>query len=126
MLQAIQNGSGGDIAENDIEALIAAQQQCPDCENLVLIADNNAPVKDISLLSKVNKPVKVILCGSQYYLNPDYLKIARETGGSVHTMEADITRLAFLKEGEIFEFNGIRYRISKGSFVNISIPKSNS
>jgi hypothetical protein len=119
----VKNGDGGDIAENDMEALLSGQNLCNDCSNFILIADNNAPVKDISLLYKMNKPVKVILCGVYNFINVDYLNIARKTGGSIHTIEKDITHLALMKEGEIFEFGGRQYKIKGGSFVDITVTK---
>ncbi len=120
----VKNGNGGDTPENDIEALLFGQDFCNNCSNFILIADNNAPVKDLALLHKMSKPVKVILCGVSIFINTDYLNIARKTGGSIHTIEADITHLALMKEGEIFEFKGRQYKIKGGSFVDITVIKT--
>ncbi len=121
----VKNGNGGDAPENDIEALLFGQNYCNNCSNFILIADNNAPVKDIMLLHKINKPIKVILCGVSSFINTNYLNIARKTGGSIHTIETDITHLALMKEGEIFEFNGREYKIKGGSFFDITVTKTN-
>ena len=122
--KAVNAGQGGDIAENDIEGLLDGQNNAFDCENYVLIADNNAPVKDLALLNKITKPIKVVLCGTGTNIRVDYLNIARKTGGSVHTIEDDITNLALMKEGEIFEFKGRQYEIKGGSFFDITVNKT--
>ncbi len=110
-------GCGGDGPENNVEALLKAIGLCPDCNELIMIADNWAPVKDISLLAKVKKPVRVILCGTSFGINVQYLNLARATGGSVHTMEKDLTELIKLKENEEVVLNKQRFRIEKGVFV---------
>ena len=122
--KAVNAGHGGDNAENDIEGLIDGQNNAVDCENYVLIADNNAPVKDISLLKNITKPIKVVVCGIKTNIRVDYLNIARKTGGSVHTIEDDITNLALMKEGEIFEFKGRQYKIKGGNFFDITVNKT--
>ncbi len=114
----MMKGGGGDAPENNIEALIKGIELSATADNYVLIADNWAPVKDISLLNKITKPVKVIICGSNGYIHPDYLNIAYKTGGSVHTMEEDITELMKLREGDIFTFKGVKYKIVDGKFVS--------
>jgi hypothetical protein len=119
----VKNGNGGDGPENDIEALMAGEKLCKDCENFILIADNYAPVKDIQLLSKLNRPVKIILCGVHGFINTDYLNIARKTRGSIHTIEKDIINLALMKEGEIFEFGEKKYQLKGGNFIDITIIK---
>jgi len=116
----MRNGSGGDAPENDIEALRKAIELCSDCKNIVLIADNWAPIKDISLLSQIKKPIKIILCGADFGINTDYLNLARATGGSVHTMESDLTELMKLNEGQEITVRGQTFKIEKGKFVRIS------
>jgi len=110
-------GFGGDGPENDVEALLKGMDKCPECDNIILIADNWAPIKDRSLLEKLNKPIKVILCGTDAGINPQYLTLARKTGGSVHLMEKDLTNLMELNEGEKITIRGQQFRIRKGEFV---------
>lgn len=50
-------------AENDLEALLEAKKYMDDNWELILIADNYSPVRDIELLEKLDIPVHVILCG---------------------------------------------------------------
>uniref|UniRef100_UPI00404B426F hypothetical protein n=1 Tax=Gelidibacter sp. TaxID=2018083 RepID=UPI00404B426F len=116
----MRNGYGGDGPENDIESLIKAIDLCPTCTNIVLIADNWAPIKDISLLPQIKKPIKIVLCGADYGINTEYLDLARATGGSVHTMESDLTELMKLNEGQEIIIRGQTFKIEKGKFVRIS------
>jgi hypothetical protein len=116
ILEAMKNGSGGDAPENNIEALLAAEKECISCDSVVMIADNWAPVKDISLLAAVKHPVKIILCGVYGPVNPDYLTLARKTGGSLHLIERDIYELSLMKEGDSIDIGGTRYKIVDGTF----------
>ncbi|QMW02950.1 hypothetical protein [Spirosoma foliorum] len=84
-----------DDAENDIEALLKAQQAFPDAKHLILIADNMSAVKDMALLANVRKPVHVVLCGTTgsdttLAFQPNYYTIASQTRGSLHTLEDDL------------------------------------
>jgi hypothetical protein len=92
----MENGYGGDDPENDIEAILSGLEKCPTCEDIVIIADNSANMRDVELMVKVTKPVKVIVCGSLGTLNTQYLDLARATGGSIHTIEKDIEGLVKL------------------------------
>jgi hypothetical protein len=91
MQTAMRNGNGGDDPENDIEALIFGIQQCPTCLHVIHIADNSATPRDMSLISKVTKPVRVIPCGlNGSKVNANLTSIAYNTSGSVHTLTEDI------------------------------------
>lgn len=116
--ETMRNGGGGDVPENNLEAVLYAIEQCGDCE-IVMIADNLASPRDFRLVSKVKRPVKVIVCGAQTGLNPDYLDIARATGGSVHLMEEDITSLSAVKEGETIVIGKQKFRLERGRFMAV-------
>ncbi|MCS6904279.1 MAG: hypothetical protein RML72_10085 [Bacteroidia bacterium] len=91
MEKAMQNGCGDEIPENNIETLLAATKKYPDFENILHIADNNAPVVDMALLDSLKHPIHVILCGKKNApFQVDYLKIAAHTGGSVTTIESEL------------------------------------
>jgi hypothetical protein len=95
MIQAARNTVHNHISqENDMEALLYAQIAFPQAKHLILVADNSSAVKDMMLLEKISKPVHVILCGSPgdstQALQPEYLEIARRTGGTLHTLEDDL------------------------------------
>lgn len=110
-------GGGGDAPENNVEALLRGIKANPNCKDIIMIADNWAPIKDIQLAEKITKPVKIILCGVWTGINTDYLNLARITGGSIHTIEEDLTDLALLNEGESIELFGVSYTISEGKFI---------
>ena len=76
-------GGGGDMPENDIEAILKGMEEYPDHGEIILIADNNACVRDIELANLIEKPVRIILCGYNKVngVNPDYLNLADITGG---------------------------------------------
>ncbi len=121
-IKTMSAGNGGDGPENDIEALIAAARQNPNAKEFVLIADNLAPVKDLVLLGELKIPVRVVLCGTAYRINSQYLSIARATGGSVHTMEEDLHDLFKLSNGKTFTFQKKLYKIVDDSIVEVT-PK---
>ncbi len=112
-------GSGGDCPENNMEALIKGHKMAAPYKELVMIVDNQAPVKDIALLKNFNRPVHIILCGYDNYVAEDYLLIAWKTKGSLHTIEQDITSIASMSEGDEVIVKGIRYKIMGGAFIRI-------
>jgi len=108
----MSKGDGGDGPENNIEALIYAQEKFPD-KNLIMIADNNALVKDISLLEKVTKPVHIILCGAHRGVMANYITIANKTGGRLSTIEKTYDNLKNLKEGDKITIGGQTFLMTK-------------
>jgi hypothetical protein len=89
-------GDGGDIPENDFEALLHAQKKYPTAKSLVLIADNYSSVRDSVLMDSINIPVQVVLArliirDRQFPINQNYVKIALKTGGSIHSYFGDYT-----------------------------------
>ncbi len=116
----ISSGGGGDKEENDVEAIIFGIKKYPTKKNIILIADNTADMRDYSLIEKVNRPVKIILCGAGKKVNTQYLDLARKTKGSIHTIEEDITDLMKLKEGQTIKIEGTVFKIENGKFVEVS------
>ena len=111
---------GNDLEENDLEAVLSACKNSPNAKGIVLIADNNAPPRDMALLNKIKKPVHVILCGSvDGTIELAYLQIAKKTGGSIHTMEESLTELAKLKDGQSIQFGDKSYKIVQGNVVEV-------
>ena len=115
----MMKGGGGDGPENDVEALLEATTSYPNFDELILIADNNSCVRDMEMLYKLKIPVRVVLCGYSEYsgANPQYLEIAKKTGGSLHTAEEDIYDLMQRKEllndsvqTELYDFSVITVR----------------
>lgn len=102
----MSKGGGGDAPENDIEAILKAIEGAPNGE-VILIADNNACVRDISLADQISKPVRVILCGYNPNdgVNPDYVYLASITGGGIYTIEEDLEQLnASLGENGVLNY----------------------
>jgi hypothetical protein len=119
MREVMLSGYGGDEPENDLEALLYAIQKTPDFEQLVLIADNKSAVRDMALLPQIKVPVRIILCGTKKDggVHPDYLEIARATGGSIHTIEEDIALLSeAASKGEPIEVMGKYYFWQDGAW----------
>ena len=115
------NGGGGDCPENNVEALIEAEKEYPESNFHVLVADNWALIKDISLANKLNKPVRIVLCGvSDGIINTQYLDLARLTKGSVHLIETDLFNLATLHEGETIVIGKREFKLSNGYFLDVT------
>lgn len=125
MKKVQKNGTGGDTPENDIEALLKAISRTKNFKEVILIADNKSAVKDISLLKKLDVPVRIIVCGLRkgQAIHHDYLQIASATNGSIHTIEEDVYDLSKLKEGERVTIQNIEYQRVRGRIVKAK-PKS--
>lgn len=116
MNQVRSGGNGGDGPENDVEALLTATSAFDDFEELVLIADNRSDVRDLSLAGQLGRPVRVVLCGvdDEHPIHEDYLNLAYQTDGSVHTIESDLTQLRELKEGPPVVIENAYYILRNG------------
>ena len=117
MFKVMDAGDGGDIAENNIEALLKMQDTCSTCTSLVMVADNYATPRDLSLLTKVKLPVHVIVCTNSSVLNEAYLTIAYQTKGSVHFNAQDISNIHNFEEGATVQVLKETYVLSNGKFV---------
>ncbi|NQY10073.1 MAG: hypothetical protein HRT71_11260 [Flavobacteriales bacterium] len=118
--KAMLAGSGGDGPENNLEAIIAGLEDCDDCEDIVMIADALAPVKDIELLKQIKRPIKVVLCGSAYGIHISYFELAKATGGSLHTMENDLIDLMDVNQGEEIVLGGQKYIVVGGYLIKVT------
>lgn len=114
---AMRAGYGGGSPENDIEALLFATKYLKPGSEMVLIADNNSDMYDISLLSQLRVPVHVILCGASYGPNEQYLLLAYRTGGSVHSIKEDLFDLRTKIVQNKLSFSGAQYRFDGSQFV---------
>ena len=119
LLKTMEKGGGGDAPENNCEAVIKSLQEMNDAEEVIMIADNWANVKDLALAEKIKKPVRIILCGAESgFINVDYLELARKTKGSIHIMNEDLENLIKLSEGQVFSFGKKLFRISGGKIIS--------
>ncbi|MEL6674114.1 MAG: hypothetical protein AAFR61_18055 [Bacteroidota bacterium] len=118
MREVMARGQGGDTPENDVEAILFGMQRSRDFEHIILIADNFSPVRDISLARRIGKPVHIILCGLDFdqSIEADYLTLAYQTGGSIHTLEDDIGNLSRVLEGKTIRIHGTTYLLRNGRF----------
>jgi hypothetical protein len=117
--KCMRNGSGGgEGLENDIEAIIDGIKQYPEANEVILVADNMESMRDYKYIDRIKKPVRIIICGTSKRINVQYLDIARQTKGSVHTSVSDITSLNY-KEGEYFFIDEREYLYQKGKFHSI-------
>jgi len=112
----IKKGQGGDAPENVIESIIYGLNKSGKVDDVILIADNWAKVRDIKMLPRVKVPVRVVLCGvvEGMEITEDYLNIAYKTNGSIHTIEQDITTLMKQSANKKFNINGVDYIIKNG------------
>lgn len=110
----MQKGGGGDFAENNCEAIIKAIEMFADYEDIILVADSWAPVRDIALVDKIKKPVRVLVCGNELGPHPDYVTIAMQTKGSLHFADDDVMYFEELKVGKIQNIHGTNYIIKNG------------
>ena len=116
---SMQKGGGGDGPENNIEAVLKGLEMNPECKEVIMIADNWATPRDLSLLKKVRVPIRLVLCGAQSGINTAYLDMIRSNKGSIHTMEQDLYDLTSISERQEIELDGIKYRFSNGSFTMV-------
>lgn len=81
LIKSMSKGGGGDLHENDMEAVIEARKHFGK-GNYILVADNNAYPRDLALVHNIKFPVDLLICNAQetmYY----YLDIVKQTGGKV-------------------------------------------
>ncbi len=121
MFKAIAEGSH---VENNIEALFYASRKFDliKKDGIIMIADNWESPCDMKLLGQFKQlgvPVHVIVCGVSKRFNMHYLEIAKETGGSVHTVEADLNQLTTLAEGKVLKFGKLKFKVINNRLVQI-------
>jgi hypothetical protein len=118
-----KSGFGGDIQENNIEAALEAIKKNPKTKEIIMVVDNWAPMRDYALMSQIKIPVHVIICGKpkDAHINTEYLDLAWHTKGSIHTIEEDIQNLSSLAEGKTIVIEKVKYKISGGRFIKLSI-----
>ena len=115
-------GGGGDSPENNVEAILKAMDEYPKFSEIVMIADNNACVRDIQLADRIKIPVRIVLCGydEKKGVNPHYVYLAKITGGGVYTIEEDLENIDVeLKEGDLANFKDKRFKLIKGGCSDI-------
>lgn len=121
---ALEAMNKGQHYENNLEAVCAAIKKHPeDKQKVLMIADNWEDPCDMQLLSYLKEqkiPIRIIVCGVNASFNTNYLDIARQTGGSVHTMEEDLVNLASMKDGATFKIGDMKFKLSNGKYYQIT------
>jgi hypothetical protein len=118
LIKCMENGDGGDIPENNIEAILTTLKRWPDIDSILLIADARAPIKDLALLKYVTKPVTILLCGNVNGNIPfDYYTLAKNTGGSILQTDDELTKLKTAKLGDILEVGDRDYKVTERGLV---------
>lgn len=115
--KCMRKGSGGgENLENDIEAILLGVEEYNKIDEIILVADNRESMRDYKFIEKVKKPVHVILCGSEHRVNIQYLDLARQTKGTVHTSKNDIIALDKFSNGERFFIDEFEYLYENEQF----------
>ena len=117
---AMMNGNGGDGPENNVEALLRADAKSDTSTNYVMIVDNWCTPRDMALADKVKKPVKIIVCGGTAGINVEYINLALTTGGSIHTIEEDITELSKINVGGTITIGKQIFELTASGFILLS------
>jgi len=113
MKQTMQNGGGGDCPENNIEATLYGIEKYANCSEVIMVADNWATPRDLSLVSQLKVPIHIILCGADYGINIEYIQLAIDSGGSIHTIDQDLNTRD-ITPGVAFELGNAFYTIVNG------------
>lgn len=119
LVKAMSAGTGGDLPENDLEAISEALKRWPDTDTVLLVADNQAAIKDISLLKNIHKPVSVLVCGAGSFIHGDYIKLTTATGGKLFALEQEVKNLKGIKTGTRIQIGTATYEFQKGSLIRI-------
>ncbi len=117
LMEAMRNGNGGDIVENDFEAVLAAQNHQSNADALLLIVDNFSDVRDENLLSQIRMKTHVLVAGDVTTVRECYLNLAKATGGNVFVNGRRINLENVRKGGRItiaestYTFNGASFKL---------------
>ena len=86
----MRNGGGGDLPENNFEALMTGFNNIQPTGEIIMVADNYSFPRDEAMLARFSGKLKIILCHTEKGINTDYLNLARKHGFSLHTFGSDI------------------------------------
>jgi hypothetical protein len=113
LMKSLKNKESNDIEENNIDALLKGVEKSKDFSELIMIADNRSCMKDYCKADSIKVPVKIILCGSQLGINPQYVNLAYKTGGSIHTLESDTKDIGeWAKAGKSLVIDGFKFKFN--------------
>lgn len=81
LIEAMRNGNGGDVPENDLEAILHARGLFGTA-NYILVADNLSIPRDFGLINKVKFPVNILICNGVEAIE-EYVDLAEGTRGRI-------------------------------------------
>ena len=106
--ETMRKGSGGERPESDIEALLHTQGKDTICDVILLIGDNYSEVRDVELLPTLNKRVNVLICSVKGSIRPEYLLIAKNTGGYL-LYNGERINIQSVRAGQILSVGSYQY-----------------
>ncbi|OJJ23316.1 hypothetical protein BKI52_02860 [marine bacterium AO1-C] len=99
------------IVYGDMLSILEGIKQKPKAKSVILLtARNHISKKEQKLFNKIKIPVRIILVNVQR-IHPGYLALAKATGGSIHTIKADISQFSKLVPGQVKVINGVKYKL---------------
>jgi len=99
------------IIQGDLLSIFQGLKQNPKAKEVVLLtARNHISLQEKKLFNKIKIPVRIVLVNVQQ-IHPGYLAMAKATGGSIHTIKADISQFSKLVPGQIRIINGVKYKL---------------
>lgn len=106
------------IVNGDLLSIVQGLRQNPGAKDVVLVtARNYISNAEKVLFGNIKVPVKIILVNVRS-IHPGYLALAKATGGSIHTLKADITQFSKLVIGQVKVIDGVKYKlISPTNFI---------
>ncbi len=117
MDRTMRAGTGGDIPENNLEAVLETLKRWPDTDTVLMIADNEASVKDMSLLKNIKKPVSVMLCGAASKIHKDYIEITKVTGGRLFVLSTELSEMKKWQNGTEVPLRGGKFEYRNGELI---------
>ena len=117
MDRTMRAGTGGDIPENNLEAVVETLRRWPDTDTVLMIADNEASVKDMSLLKNIKKPVSVMLCGATGKIHKDYIDITKTTGGRLFVLSTELSEMKKWQNGTEVLLGGKKFEYRNGELI---------
>jgi hypothetical protein len=117
MDRTMRAGTGGDIPENNLEAVVETLRRWPDTDTVLMIADNEASVKDMSLLKNLKKPVSVMLCGATGKIHKDYIEITKTTGGRLFVLSTELSEMKKWQNGSEVLLGGKKFEYRNGELI---------
>jgi hypothetical protein len=74
----------------------------------------------MALLKRIRKPIHIILCGTKKGVNDQYLKIAYQTKGSIHTANTDVD-MKKIKDGDEVIIEKDIFKFKNGQFEWVDV-----